>query len=77
MYISNAMFFSIDKEGDRRDLNPQPHDPQSSALPVELRSPCLLVATNYKTYFVVTSTDNDYNISEYAELSFVAQFLRE
>ena len=30
--------------GERRDLNPQQQEPQSCALPVELRSPCSRLA---------------------------------
>lgn len=30
--------------GDRRDLNPQPLDPQSSTPPIELRSPCFIMS---------------------------------
>lgn len=31
--------------GDRWDLNPQPPDPQSGALPIELRSPQYVVGS--------------------------------
>ena len=35
----NLLGFAWKREGERRDLNPRPLEPQSSALPAELRPP--------------------------------------
>jgi hypothetical protein len=37
---SHSRFAWRNKKGDRWGLNPQPLEPQSRALPIELRSPC-------------------------------------
>jgi hypothetical protein len=41
--------------GDRWGLNPQPLEPQSSALPIELRSPCFGIVSIVDSLRIVNS----------------------